>query len=89
MPTISGSAENVEVEPAIGRIVPAAIMLRSFSWSRTPSVRDGKFNPVARLKAEDPRVRVTDADKRKVAEQHWSWHDAFVLGLDPRREAEE
>jgi hypothetical protein len=29
--TIAGSAENEEVEPAIGRIVPAAIMLNSFS----------------------------------------------------------
>ena len=47
-PTISGSAENGEVEPAIGRIVPAAIILNRSSWRRTPSACDGKFNPVAR-----------------------------------------
>ena len=36
-PTISGSAENEEVEPAIGRIVSAAIILKRSSWSRTPT----------------------------------------------------
>ena len=35
------------------------------------------------------RVRVADAYKRKVTEQHWSRHDAYVFGLDPRREADE
>ncbi len=30
-PTISGSAENDEVEPAIGRIVPAAIIVKRSS----------------------------------------------------------
>src|ERR1700727_1095360 len=52
-PTISGSAEKNEVEPAIGRIVPAAIILKSSSWSRTPSACDGKFNPVARLNSRE------------------------------------
>ena len=33
-------------------------------------------------------VRVTDAEKREVAEQHWSRHDSFVFGLNPRREAD-
>ncbi len=43
------SAEKDEVEPTIGWIVPAAIILKRSSWSRTPSACDGKFSPVARL----------------------------------------
>ena len=81
--TIWGSSENGEVDPAIGRIVPAAIIPMRSAWSRTPSACDGSSIRFAFEFERILGVCVADAYEREVAEQHWSRHDAVVLASIP------